>query len=240
MNRRGRAKIRACFFVPGSLAKKVEMPGFGDIFDLIMKWKPIERLLLFGGQQDDLPEISKPRMVLEYFIFAGVVALLGYVDYLTGFEVLIFSFYLIPIRFASTRLGLAGGMVISMCAVLAWGMSDYFAGAVYSSQLVVIWNMLIRLASFFTVAWLSARNASLLAEERATSARLRKALSEIKLLQGLLPICASCKKIRDEKGEWNVLENYMQQHADITFSHGLCPDCARQWAKEAEIEGELE
>ena len=57
--------------------------------------------------------------------------------------------------------------------------------------------------------------------------KLMKALKEIKTLSGLLPICASCKKIRDDKGYWNQMEGYIQQHSDAQFSHGICPDCAK-------------
>ncbi len=56
---------------------------------------------------------------------------------------------------------------------------------------------------------------------------LQKALSDVKLLSGLLPICASCKKIRDDKGYWANLENYLMEHSDTKFSHGICPDCAK-------------
>jgi hypothetical protein len=185
------------------------------------------------------PAVGRTRQSLEYLACFGLVAAVGYVDYLTGLEILVFSFYLIPIRLAAVRLGLVGGMVVSMSAVLAWGASDYFAGQLYSNQMVVLWNILMRLVGFFIVAWLSARNAALFAEERATSAKLRKALSEIKLLQGLLPICAGCKKIRDKQGQWNAVERYIQQHSEATFTHGMCPDCAKKWAHEAGIEEDL-
>jgi len=55
---------------------------------------------------------------------------------------------------------------------------------------------------------------------------LQKALAEVKKLSGLLPICASCKKIRDDKGYWNQIEGYIQTHSDATFSHGMCPECS--------------
>jgi PAS domain S-box-containing protein len=57
---------------------------------------------------------------------------------------------------------------------------------------------------------------------------LQKALQDIKTLSGLLPICASCKKIRDDRGYWNILEQYISEHSDAKFSHGLCPDCAER------------
>jgi PAS domain S-box-containing protein len=57
---------------------------------------------------------------------------------------------------------------------------------------------------------------------------LQHALSEVKALSGLLPICSSCKKIRDDKGYWNNLEQYISKHSEAEFSHGICPDCAQK------------
>ncbi len=59
-------------------------------------------------------------------------------------------------------------------------------------------------------------------------AKLSKAIEEIKVLSGLLPICASCKKIRDDKGYWNQIEAYIQEHTGATFSHSICQDCAKK------------
>lgn len=55
---------------------------------------------------------------------------------------------------------------------------------------------------------------------------LQTALAKVKLLSGFLPICCSCKKIRDDKGYWQQIEAYISQHAEVTFSHGLCAECA--------------
>lgn len=55
---------------------------------------------------------------------------------------------------------------------------------------------------------------------------LERAMGEIRQLSGLLPICASCKRIRDEQGDWNLLETYISQRSEAKFSHGLCPECA--------------
>jgi len=56
--------------------------------------------------------------------------------------------------------------------------------------------------------------------------QLTEALAEIKTLKGLIPICANCKKIRDDKGYWNQIESYIQKHSDATFSHGMCSECS--------------
>jgi PAS domain S-box-containing protein len=57
---------------------------------------------------------------------------------------------------------------------------------------------------------------------------LREALAHVKTLSGLVPICASCKKIRDDKGYWNQIESYIEKHSAAEFSHGICPECARK------------
>ncbi len=59
--------------------------------------------------------------------------------------------------------------------------------------------------------------------------RLQEALARIKTLNGLLPICASCKKIRDDKGYWNQIELYLREHSDVEFTHSLCPACAKKY-----------
>ncbi len=63
-------------------------------------------------------------------------------------------------------------------------------------------------------------------EREALISQLRDALDNIKTLKGLLPICASCKKIRDDSGYWKKIESYISEHSDAEFTHGLCPDCS--------------
>jgi PAS domain S-box-containing protein len=57
---------------------------------------------------------------------------------------------------------------------------------------------------------------------------LQKALTEVKTLTGLLPICANCKKIRDDQGYWNRIESYLSTRVDVQFTHGVCPDCMKE------------
>lgn len=57
---------------------------------------------------------------------------------------------------------------------------------------------------------------------------LKNSLAQVKLLSGLIPICASCKKIRDDQGFWSQVESYVSKHSEARFSHGICPDCVRK------------
>lgn len=63
-------------------------------------------------------------------------------------------------------------------------------------------------------------------ERETLISELQQKLNEIKILTGLLPICSKCKKIRDDKGYWNLLESYIQSHSGATFTHGICPECS--------------
>ncbi len=63
---------------------------------------------------------------------------------------------------------------------------------------------------------------------------LEKILSEIKVLQGIIPICAYCKNIRDDQGYWNQVEKYVSEHTEAKFSHGICPTCFENEMKELE------
>jgi hypothetical protein len=57
---------------------------------------------------------------------------------------------------------------------------------------------------------------------------LEESLKEANLLSGFLPICASCKKIRNDQGFWDKIEKYITEHSQAKFSHGICPDCAKK------------
>ena len=64
--------------------------------------------------------------------------------------------------------------------------------------------------------------------------QLQVALTEVKTLRGILPICASCKRIRSDDGEWEAVESYVRDHSGAEFTHGLCPDCAKKdWGSAA-------
>ena len=61
---------------------------------------------------------------------------------------------------------------------------------------------------------------------QARTQELEETIKNVQTLSGLIPICATCKKIRDDKGYWNRVEKYIQDHTDAKFTHGICPDCA--------------
>ena len=79
-----------------------------------------------------------------------------------------------------------------------------------------------------------------LRELQKLNSELKEALNDVKLLSGLIPICSSCKKIRDDSGYWHKLESYITSHSHAKFTHGLCPDCVEKFGKVADTElGEI-
>ena len=87
-----------------------------------------------------------------------------------------------------------------------------------------------RTAALLRASELGAANTQL----QARTHDLEAALANVKVLRGLIPICASCKKIRDDKGFWSQVEVYVMRHSDAQFSHGVCPECAKKFLDDVE------
>jgi hypothetical protein len=107
-----------------------------------------------------------------------------------------------------------------------------FVGFLFSPEGGDMWkgifNRIIALFAIWTTALIS-HHRKMLEEKREKAIQDReRALDELKVLRGLLPICASCKKIRNDKGYWTQMEAYIRDHSEAEFSHGICPECARK------------
>ncbi len=107
------------------------------------------------------------------------------------------------------------GKVIGVMAVQHYSDPDYF-----SSETIDLF-----VAVTEQVALAVERKQSEKRKEKLIG-ELHAALEEVKALQGILPICSNCKKIRDDKGYWNLLESYIEKHSSASFSHGMCPECS--------------
>ena len=78
------------------------------------------------------------------------------------------------------------------------------------------------------------RSISYSIERQKLLTKLENTLKELRVLKGLLPICSSCKRIRDDTGYWTQIEAYISEHSEAEFTHGLCPECARKYIEEYE------
>jgi len=156
-----------------------------------------------------------------------LVTMVGVVDYITGYEIGMSLFYLMPIAFAAWLGGKKPAIFISVLCAMTIAFTDFMAGKEYPHYFVESWNLLMHLGFFVIFSLLIAIVKFEFDERTRMIQELHEALGEVKQLSGLLPICASCKKIRDGKGYWNQLESYISQHSEAQFTHGICPECTK-------------
>jgi len=139
-------------------------------------------------------------------------------------------------RQTKLRLWLVIFFVGLLFTVLLW---DHYFNSAYAIDRAVVSNLVLVMGILlsFTVAlfsWSIERGRDYLEREIVKrtedllkrNQELEKALAEIKELRGLIPICASCKKVRNDQGYWQQIELYLEEHSDAKFTHGLCKECA--------------
>lgn len=161
----------------------------------------------------------KRRERLPYiypFVLGGLVLLTIAADYLTGPAIQFPILYLLPIGLAAWSGGRRWGGALALTMPLMRLYFGFVREVWFRPESVV--NASVRIIVF-----------SLFVYFIDQTARHHRALQkEVRILTGLLPICAFCKKIRNEANEWIILEQYIGAHSEAKFSHGLCPDCFRQ------------
>jgi len=113
-----------------------------------------------------------------------------------------------------------------LCSVLI--VAGYFVSSPGTEPWKVIFNRIIAVAAVWLCVLFGLHNKAIAAAREAAVRGREKALEEIKILSGLLPICAWCKKVRDDQGYWTQIEAYISSRSQATFSHGICPDCKQK------------
>ena len=178
---------------------------------------------------------QKPPSWLWAAIAVAATIIIGLFDWVTGYELRFFVFYFIPVAVAAWFVGLGASLGIGVFCAVVWAITDVASGHIYSSYFYFYWNTIIHLASFVIIGLTLSKlkelwdqHLKMSAELQQSILKLQKASSEIKTLSGLLPICASCKRIRDDNGYWNQIEAYISEHSQADFSHGICPDCLKK------------
>jgi hypothetical protein len=150
------------------------------------------------------------------WLLAGLVALnvtVFILDLLLPLGVAVGMLYVIPIFislwYPERRHTLVAAMTGTLLAV---------AGFVFSSG-GILWMGVFNRTLTLTLIWATAGVVLL----------RKRAEEQIQTLEGLIPICAACKKIRNDQGYWDVIELYIQRHSQAQFTHGMCPNCAEQY-----------
>ena len=172
----------------------------------------------------------------------------GYCLYMIIIYGAIFPLLLRGLRLATGLLVIAG--ILAAMFAMEWGrysgpllpsdprwfvMDRFFGAAFFFSALTVVISVVMRSyrKSRQRIAMLNESLIRANMDLEYKNENLEKALKELKVLKGIIPICGKCKKIRDPQGVWNRLESYLQAHSDANFTHGLCPDCLKAEEKKA-------
>jgi hypothetical protein len=183
-----------------------------------------------------------------------IVILLGLINYLIGPWISLSLFYLFPIFIVTWAAGKRAGIMMAVFGAAVWFMAENTWRELNAlKSLIPYYNAFVRLFLFLLFVFLISalkklteglektveeKTASLLKEieerKRAEEEReiviaeLKEAIGKIKTLRGIIPICSSCKKIRNDEGYWKQLESYIRDNSEAEFTHGICPDCKKE------------
>jgi hypothetical protein len=149
-------------------------------------------------------------------LYATLLSLVALgLDYLTGPTIRFLILFVFPVLITSWYrhwyLGMGFAVVLSF---LSLGLAWYWHPLMPQSPAEFVADTMIRGGVLVALGYSAARH--------------RELRQEVRTLSGILPICSFCKRIRDSRGSWQVLESYIKNHSEAEFSHGLCPSCAQE------------
>jgi len=163
---------------------------------------------------------------------AAAGGVIVWADYLTGPDFSIVLFYLLLAAWSGWWL--RGVPALIAAAAMAGGWWFVNVLVFYHWQAaplpVKVWNALMVLGVLLLIAHAASRTRQAYEKQRALNASLHKAMNEIKVLEGLVPICSWCKAIRTGNGKWVSIESFIAQQTPAQLTHSICPDCSRKVA----------
>jgi K+-sensing histidine kinase KdpD len=154
-----------------------------------------------------------------------ILCIIAVTDHFVGGRFGLTLFYLVPIFLIAWRFGRMVAVMTAVACALVWFAVDTSIND-YSYVFERSWSIGTKAGVFVAFAIIVARVKYDITHQMRLNNELTEALAEVKKLSGLLPICAWCKKIRDQEGKWHPIEDYVTEHSDADFSHGICPECA--------------
>jgi hypothetical protein len=175
---------------------------------------------------------SSPAVI--FLTAVAVLAVVAVVDAFTPFELGFSAFYVIPVLIATWGVGTSRGLGFALLSACCWYCLDLTSGRPLTHEFYRIWDTLNHLLSYSLVAVVTGRLKLAFQRERALRENLDLTVKNIKELEGLLPVCAWCKKVRNDEGYWEELEAYLEPRTKAAFSHGICPECAARLKTETQ------
>jgi hypothetical protein len=167
-------------------------------------------------------------------IFAGCLVLLGvlgYLDYVTGYEMSFFVFYSVPVGVAAWWIGRWPAIALALAATLTWLLADAFSGATYSAPFFYYWNSTIHFLAFIINAVTIAKIKSELDRRQALAAELESARQALRDVSALLPACPACGRPKEGAGGSGAAEIASLARERTEVASALCADCRANGVK---------
>lgn len=158
----------------------------------------------------------------------SIIVLLSVLDLWSGTSIRMGPLYALPVLLVAWYFGLRAGVAVALFVTALWNAVQSHVARESTLSLIRFWDICIGLVSFCTLAFVVARFKSLLLQEAQLARHLQEALDRVRNLEGMLPICAWCKKVRTDEGTWQHIETYVASHSNTTWTHGICPECQAQ------------
>ena len=190
----------------------------------------IASLLSPGAQGADSGHSPAAIFLTALAVLAAVAA----VDALTPYELGFSAFYVIPVLIATWGVGTSRGLGFALLSACCWYCVDLTSGRPLTHEFYRMWDTLNHLLSYALVAVVIGRLKLAFQRKQALRENLDLTLKNIREVEGLLPVCAWCKKVRNDEGYWQELEAYLQPRTKAAFSHGICPECAAKLRTETQ------
>lgn len=194
---------------------------------------PVCALLVFSGiRRMGAPAGDRilAAVILAGLLLAVYLQLLWPPEFVGATYVLVFIIYLKPIP-----LRLLAPVSLVFSAAMFWLFLAYKRPVVPDDREFILWGIVC----FNLIGFLSNRHVGAQRrfayyaglQERAAREESERARQELRILEGLIPICSTCKKIRDDAGDWHQMEKYIAEHSEAQFTHGICETCAVEFLR---------
>jgi hypothetical protein len=152
----------------------------------------------------------------SFFLALVLLAIIAWLDFLTGYEVSLFLFYLIPIWWVTRSVNLAAGLFFCLLSAVILRLADYEAGHHISREWIYWERGTTGFITFSVIALYV----------HSFDRRLSSAKTKLKQLEGILPICMVCHRIMDKNGSWGDLDTYLHEHTAAEVEKRVCPHCS--------------
>ncbi len=136
------------------------------------------------------------------------------------------TFYVFPVAWATWAGGLRWGLIAGCAASTAWAIGNYATAPVYDRVALRMWTVGNDLLTYGFMVWLVDRFKKVLEGQRAATRALADALDQVETLEEMFPVCAWCRRVRDDRGYWSRIEDYLARRRGTLVSHGICPECS--------------